>query len=203
MKYRLKVFDVDGTLLKSPMYRESHWKRESPNLYFRIKDDWWTSRLSLGDPFIPCPSDSNMHVESVVELARQAQADPEVIFVVMTGRKEHLRDLVERHVIEGMGLSPDFIFLKGRGRTADYKINTINKLIADFDIEDVEMWDDRDPHIPKFNEFLEGHPTINSHKVNHITEKHFTLLDLDIEKEIVGRIIAEGNLKHHLRHHTK
>ncbi len=203
MKQRLKVFDVDGTLLKSPTYRKEYWKKESPDLYFRIKDDWWTSRLSLGDPFVPCPSDADMHVESVVNLARQAELEQDVIFVVMTGRKEHLRDLVERHVLEGMGLIPDFIFLKDKGKTADYKIDTINQMIEEWEIEEVEMWDDRDPHIPKFHDFLEGHPAIKSHRVHHITEKHFTMLDFDHEKEIVERIIAEGNLKHHLKHHVK
>lgn len=200
---KLEIFDVDGTLLKSPSYRANYWRENDHRIYSKIKDHWWTSRLSLGDPYIPCPSPSSFHVDSIVQRARLSQENPDTIFVVMTGRKDHLRDLVERHVVEGMGLEPDYLFLKDKGNTLSFKTKKIDELVKDFEIKKVEIWDDKDPHIPKFEEFLKNHTMISKFKVNHIKENYFTFLDIDKEIELVNRIVDEKDLKHHLRHHAK
>ena len=201
---KLKVFDIDGTLLKSPMYNKNHWVQENPKVYDRLKHAWWESRLSLGPPFFECPSDSEMHIPHVVEAALEAVQDDDCIVCVMTGRVEKLRDLMEMHVVQGMGIEPDYFHLRSPfTKTLSYKMKAIDEIINEFEVTHVEMWDDKDSYIPQYNQFLEDHLPSLSFDIHHIEEEYVTHIDLETEKEIVKRILGELDLKHHLKHHAK
>lgn len=203
VKTKLDVFDIDGTLYRTPIYRADWWIKNDPQAYNKIKYDWWTSRLSLGDPYIPCPAPTDMHIEHIVQRARESEADPNSHFVIMTGRVESLRDLVERNILEGMGLAPDRIFLKEYGRTAQYKEAKLLELIEDLGITEVEMWEDQHKYVVRYGQFLENHPQIETYKVHHVDEHSDWHLDLELEKEVVRRILHEKATRHHLRHHKR
>lgn len=202
-KTKLDIFDIDGTLYRTPIYRADWWSKNDPLAYNKIKHDWWTSRLSLGEPHIPCPAPVEMHIEHIVQRARESEVDPTSYFVIMTGRVESLRDLVERNIREGMGLNPDKIFLKEYGRTAQYKENKINELIEELGVTEVEMWEDQHKYVLRYGEFLESHPQIENFTINHISEDTDWYIDLELEKELVRRILREKATKHHLRHHKR
>ena len=107
----------------------------------------------------------------VVSDYRREWSDPSSLVIMLTGRIPAVAKNVKA-VLDDKGLKfDDYLFNEG-GATEDEKIRHM-KMILKYNpnIREVEMWDDRDPHIPIFRDWgkeMIDKGYLDSFKVNHI-----------------------------------
>jgi hypothetical protein len=156
MKTRLAVFDFDGTLVNTP---------EKPQAW---KGGWWGKDHSLLPPFVPRfqeLKEKGQHLlnQKVVDAYLLSKKCPKTHTVMMTGRHWGLSRTV-MNILYGFGLceeydrhnlleeSNQFIFISG-GNTLAGKLERLTELFKEFpEVVEVEMWEDRQEHIPHFRE---------------------------------------------------
>ena len=95
---------------------------------------------------------------------REFKNDASTYVVVMTGRQANMETRV-KEILNKYGIHADEYFFRGQksltqdpkyprqGDTFDYKIFTIMEKLMTPQIEIVEIFDDREEHIPKFVQF--------------------------------------------------
>lgn len=154
---KLAVFDFDGTLVNTPL---------KPQVW---KGGWWGKDASLLPPFMPRTSElkTSPHLlnQKVVDAYLAKKKCPNTHTVMMTGRHWGLRKHV-MNILHGFGLcdkedcdnlleeSNHFIFISG-GNTLEGKLQRLTELVTVFsDVESIEMWEDRQEHIPHFKEHI-------------------------------------------------
>lgn len=175
-KTRVCIFDFDDTLVFTPTPEqgipayEKHtgkpWvipDKETAiahgfNPTFR-RTGWWGRKETLNPPiFEPHPELLN---KVIVDAFQKAKADPDTYTVIMTGRHGHLEGDVKR-ILQSYGLSADQYYFKNQpdirniegypknNDTLDYKAFVIVKKLMSDRIRVMELWDDRQDHIPQF-----------------------------------------------------
>lgn len=163
MYSKLSVFDFDATLIATPEPNEESKKqwadyhgKEWPFL------GWWGRKESLDtDVWDMEPN------PEVLESYKKEMSDPETMVVLLTGRLEKLRPEVEG-ILNKHGLTFDKVLLNKGKRTILDKVEQMNDILSDNpDINEVELWDDRESHIPKFEEWGDNLWGI-TFKINHI-----------------------------------
>lgn len=184
MIQRLYVFDMDGTLARTP---EPHWGKEWWRYHTRCRawpnglrwDDlyrgWWGLPESLeGPPGFPFPIHPIQHV---LDAYRAAKEDPAARVVVMSGRVdgERMRSAVvgclRKIGLTDLRIGHD-LFLKppqeqGRRyvKTVDWKKSMLRQLRAAHpDLREIHVWEDRDEHAAAFRDLLRTfglHFTVN------------------------------------------
>jgi hypothetical protein len=153
---RIAVFDFDGTLVNTPL-KPDGWK-----------GGWWGREASLLPPFVPHHFDlkeKGVHLlnEKVVKAYIENKARKDTHTVMMTGRHWGLRKHV-MNILHGFKLctkddceglveeSDNFIFISG-GRTLEGKLARLTSLLQTFpEVHCIEMWEDREEHIPHFRD---------------------------------------------------
>lgn len=128
----LHIYDLDGTLYKSP----------APPI---PDPTWWFHAHSFGDP--KPPGYDSRWILSVLSRARSSTLAPSVRTVVITGRPDHtpMRKKVA-HVLSLTGLVFDAVRLQPvlfPGTTAQYKGTTVAKMLQQLpDVKRVVLYDD-------------------------------------------------------------
>jgi hypothetical protein len=178
---RLVVFDFDGTLVFTPTLEEGLpvYEKETGKPWY-IKDSdtaiqhgypsgfrrkgWWGRKETLEPPiFEPHPDKFNQNLAKVFYSFKN---DPETYVVVMTGRMAHSEQMVKK-ILATYNIHADEYFFQGqKDLTQDPKYSTVkdtfaykefvimNRLMSN-EIDEVEIFDDREEHMSKFVEL--GH----------------------------------------------
>jgi hypothetical protein len=96
--------------------------------------------------------------------------------IMLTGRMVKLGDKV-KDILDSKNLSFDEYHYNRGGSTDVAKIKTLDDLLERYpNVIDVEMWDDRDEHLPIFQAWgdkLVSKGRLKSFKINHVpAERH-------------------------------
>lgn len=164
MYTKLKIFDFDGTLVNTPkpteltkkQYAEHYGLEEYPFL------GWWgrPESLDMGVWDMELIPETNHDYNKV-------KNDPNTLVVMLTGRTKKLKPQV-MNIITNRGLKFHLYLFNRGGETSKDKMEQIEGLLKEYPtISDVEMWDDRDEHIPKFQSWGDKLKPIKF-KINHI-----------------------------------
>jgi hypothetical protein len=135
------IFDFDATLFKSP---------QKPSDY---SGPWWSQEFSLGPPCME--PDAPYWISSAVSAAKRSISRSDVYAAVCTGRKEHLRPIVQG-LLDRKGLNFAKLFLSPGGATATYKENVFKGLSRKFPGATFHIWEDRHDHLAGFVRLLQG-----------------------------------------------
>lgn len=164
---RLAVFDLDGTLLSTPLptikskaiYKEKIGK-EWPS------KGWWSRPETLDLDIFHIPV-----IDSVIADYAQERQKSETLVIMLTGRIFKLAKNVEV-VLASKNLTFDKYFYNIGGRTLEYKLNTLNSLLKTYPtIKEIHIFDDRDEHIPTFEDWgnkLVKSSTLTDFKITHV-----------------------------------
>jgi FMN phosphatase YigB (HAD superfamily) len=147
-KTKLAVFDLDGTLLDTPLpetgrkiYQE---KTGKPWPY----QGWWGREESLDSSIFDLKT-----IASVMTDYKTEKSKKDTAVIMLTGRISKLAPQVKA-ILDEKGYSFDGYYYNNGGRTDAEKIKTLNMLLDKHPtIEFVEMWDDRLEHIPVFEQW--------------------------------------------------
>lgn len=165
-----------------------------------MRRGWWGKAETLQPPLVPDPAPKELWNAAVVEAFEKSKADPDALTVILTGRHAGLKNAVLRIIKQGKVMKivtkhakggADYyevadenasIYFLGEngpvpnkkdkpGDTLSWKLWVINQFFeVHADLEAIEFWEDREEHIPHFQEVdktlgLEGLKVV----VNHIT----------------------------------
>lgn len=156
---QINIFDFDGTLVNTPLKPQA-WT-----------GGWWGKDHSLLPPFVPHFSEikekgNNLLNKKVADAYLESKKNKEIHTVMMTGRHWGLHRHV-MNILRGLDLchkddcdnlqedSDHFVFISG-GNTLAGKLERLTELFKKYDtVELVEMWEDRQEHIPHFRSHTE------------------------------------------------
>ena len=146
----LYVFDFDGTLINTGKGDE-----EQKNIYKEKTGNdwgwssWWDRKESLDTNIF-----THTPIPDVVGIYNNVIDIPNILVVMLTGRKTNLSEYVEA-VLKKNGLMDfDRYMYNYGGDTLTNKKDQIFDLVNEIDtIRKIVMYDDRDVHIPQFNIF--------------------------------------------------
>lgn len=142
---KLAVFDFDGTLVDSPLPDTGKQEYQEKTGQPWPHKGWWGRADSLDHTIFDIPV-----IPNVIADYKKQKADSETGVIMLTGRMEALRDKV-MEVLSKHGLVFDGYFFNRGGSTDEAKKKTLDRILADNpNITSVEMWDDRQEHIPIF-----------------------------------------------------
>lgn len=165
-KTKLKVYDFDGTLVNTPLPDDENkaiWKEKTGK-------DWRGSWFSNPDSLNMGVFDIDT-IPSVISDYKRDAADPNSLVIMLTGRIPSVSKHVKA-ILDAKGLKfDDYLFNEG-GDTENEKIRHMEMILKyNPNIREIEMWDDRTPHIPIFeawgkNMIEQGY--LDDFKINHI-----------------------------------
>ena len=165
---KLAVFDFDGTLVDTPLpeFGKKEYKEKTG------KDwpfpGWWGQPLSLDMNVFEMPT-----VPMVMSAYKKEKTNPNTGMIMLTGRMIKLGDKV-KDILDAKGLKFDEYHYNNGGSTDVAKLRTLDSLLKKYQqVKTVEMWDDRDEHLPIFQEWgdrkvKEGR--LKSFKINHVPQ---------------------------------
>ena len=165
---KLAVFDFDGTLVDTPLpeFGKKEYKEKTG------KDwpfpGWWGQPLSLDMNVFEMPT-----VPMVMSAYKKEKSNPSTGMIMLTGRMIKLGDKV-KDILDTKGLKFDEYHYNNGGSTDVAKLRTLDSLLKKYQqVKTVEMWDDRDEHLPIFQEWgdrkvKEGR--LKSFKINHVPQ---------------------------------
>jgi FMN phosphatase YigB (HAD superfamily) len=153
MTTRLVVYDMDGTLIDTPMpdTGKEIWKQKTGQEYPHV--GWWGRAESLSlDVF-----DIKAFPEVLAKLNNDMTRG-DTYTVILTSRLEKLRNEVEA-ILDKNQITVDDVLLK-KGNME--KEERVQHLIKKFPyLTDVELYDDRDKEFKAFRSFKNNNPNLN------------------------------------------
>lgn len=167
MYTKLSVFDFDGTLVDTPLPNDEnkqmwadHHGKEWPYI------GWWGRNETLDMDVWDMPLITDTIKDYLIE-----KDEKDTMTIMLTGRMTKQKDSVMA-ILNKYGLTFDEHLLKRGGNTITDKLSQLNNLLSkNPTIKSIEMWDDRDAHIPQFEEWgnkLIEDGIIDSYKMNHV-----------------------------------
>jgi hypothetical protein len=167
---KINVFDFDGTLVDTPLPdkgKEIHQQKTGKPW---PHTGWWSKPESLDMDVFEMPV-----IQSVIKAHSEEKSKPDTLMVMMTGRLPKLSNEVEA-ILRHKGLTFDKHIYNMGGATVDSKIKSLDKLLLEYpNVTDIELWDDRDLHIPIFQEYgnkLLASGRLKYFKINHVPSTH-------------------------------
>ena len=143
---KLRVFDLDGTLLDTPLPTDENkaiYKEKTGQDW--PSRGWWSRPETLDLEIFDIPV-----IDSVIADYEQEIEKPDTMVIMLTGRIQKLSKSVEA-ILEAKKLKFDRHYYNTGGSTLDNKIRTIEYLLSKYPtITDIHLWDDRMEHIPHF-----------------------------------------------------
>lgn len=169
---RLAVFDFDGTLVDTPIPEEGKplWKEKTGTEW--PHKGWWGRGESLNmDVF-------DMEVlPDVINDYRAEAANTNTLVVMLTGRRPKLSDGVEA-ILKAKGLKFDRYMYNYGGDTLSNKLEQMSKLLKEFpNIKTMTLHDDRNEHIPTFQQWGDGlvkSGRLDDFDLTHVLNEHWT-----------------------------
>lgn len=153
MATQLHIYDFDNTLFRSP-HKPDWWTK-----------GWWGKLESLTPPCVPAKPGSDWWDSSSVSSAKSSISNSDVKAICVTGRiggtfKHRVNDLLRQ-----AGLKFHTVGLNPGTNTEKAKMAIFEDALTK-DITHVEIWEDRAPHLTKFESFFRGKGlTVKSHLV--------------------------------------
>ena len=194
-KYRsLHIYDFDQTLVNTPgpdtdlngfTARDTYdrWLVDQ-SLPKRKWTGWYGRSETLqppifgkmeGEKFIPPPSCLNQEICNSV---LKSKANPKTLTVLMTGRhikmiNKNTKVHLVKEIMDAYEISFDrYYYLFSGQLTLPFKCNTIEMILREFPtIADLEVWEDREEHVSKFNDFakyLTKGKNLDSYKIHAV-----------------------------------
>jgi len=172
---KLDIFDFDGTLVDTPLpvmvkkgkgmiATSPEWEEKTGNKWPHI--GWWGRMESLNIDVFEMPT-----IDSVISAYKESKANPNALTVMLTGRMKKLGPQVKA-VLDDKGLTFDMYLYNDGGETSKNKIKHMGKILDDYpSITTIEMWDDRDKHIPTFQAWGDSLQD-KKFKINHVLGEH-------------------------------
>jgi HAD domain family 1 in Swiss Army Knife RNA repair proteins len=166
-KMKIRIFDFDKTLVRTTD------RDQAEKLYLAAKGVAWPHigfygrPESLVPPVFPELPDESYLIQEVAEVCRRKDCDLQIL---MTGRPYKLKKRV-LDICDHFGLKFDQTYFKGQkncnnsGDTLAFKICVLEELII-LGPSELEMWEDRDDHYEKFQEFFN---TVRNHCATKFT----------------------------------
>ena len=155
MEYnKLICFDFDDTLCHTPLPeggKEIWYEKTGTEWPHR---GWWSKPESLDLEIFDIPVNKWVYQKYL-----QAVTDDSAYLILATGRIEALRKEVEL-VLNHHNLSFDEVYLNFGGDTFSFKTRLFENLISKIQPQEFIMYDDRQEHLPKFEEWALTQPCI-------------------------------------------
>ena len=144
MPTKLHIYDFDKTTFKSP---------EKPDWWTK---GWWGRDESLGPPCVPEKPGPDWWNGAVVSKAKRSISDQDVHAVLVTGRVGKFKQRIHT-LLRQAGLNFNEVLLSTGKNTEAFKLAAFKDLLAKLpDVTEVEIWDDRSPHLGTFKKFFES-----------------------------------------------
>ena len=163
---KIDVMDFDGTLVDSPTPdkgKPAYFAKTGKPWPF---EGWWSKPLSLDQSIFDMPV-----IQSVVNDYNRDSLNPEILMVMMTGRMSRLSNEV-KSILDSKGLTFDEYVYNHGGSTIDSKIKSLGQLLVKYpNVDSVEIWEDRQEHIPAFEAWGKAHPELKF-KINLVAGNH-------------------------------
>jgi hypothetical protein len=204
LKYtKLRVFDFDSTLFKSPLPNPDLWTHSF--LGTIVSDcQWFCDPRTLSAPYVPQIPSTEWWNHEIVEIAKERS--PTTLNVLLTGRRKELFLQRITELCQCVGLDFDCYFCKETacdsghsGTTLDFKLSVIEHLIDSFgNIRDIELYDDREKHVARFSSAFEclvaeGRIDTFTTRVITIPEADHLFMDSELEKQLVFDLVRICN----------
>ncbi len=170
---KLSVFDFDGTLVDTPLpeYGKPIWKEKTGKAW--PHKGWWGRMESLDMDVFEHPT-----LPDVISAYRTERAVDTTMTIMLTGRRPHLAKGVKA-ILDSHGLKFDAYMYNYGGETSANKREQMENILAEApSIRSIEMWDDRDEHIPVFQAWgdaLVKSGRLDDFKINHVLGEHHGL----------------------------
>lgn len=182
---RIAIFDFDGTLIDTdtPESGKPLWFKEF-GFEWPFKG-WWGRPESL-DSRIYFQKDNklmpgvkekglkknifdNTVIAKTFSAYKEESSRPDTMTILLTGRHSGVGNLVT-NILNNVGITFDeYIYKTGGLDTADFKIDVLNNLAnQNPDLEEMEIWEDRDDHMPIFQSWANKQPFEVT--IHHITD---------------------------------
>lgn len=161
----ISVYDFDGTLFKTIEKNPENldiWKQKNLNKPFG--SGWWANPNSLClDTYEIKP------IEHVKDDLLKKILDLDTYTVLLTGRIERCQKAVKEILRVNNIPYLDAYYFNNSHRTLDFKLSILTELKQMFpEVEKMEMWEDREEHIPHFEEW--GKENYGSNFTLHIVK---------------------------------
>ena len=142
---KIEIFDFDGTLVDTPLPDTGRQEYLAKTGKVWPHEGWWGRHESLDVDVFDMPV-----VPMVIDGYKKAKADSNTIVVMLTGRLQKLSADV-RKVLDAKGLSFEQYLYNRGGETGDAKMKDMDILLKLYpQVTEIEMWDDRVLHVPRF-----------------------------------------------------
>jgi FMN phosphatase YigB (HAD superfamily) len=150
MYKKIICFDFDGTLCHTPepSQGEKIWLEKTGTVW--PYKGWWGKEESLDTDIFDIPVNDWVYKKYL-----EAVADDSAYVILATGRIEksvNMRNRVES-ILSDNNLSFDKVYLNTGGDTFKFKIKLFENLTNELGIDDILMFDDRQEHLVKFEEW--------------------------------------------------
>lgn len=173
---KIAIFDFDGTLINTPLRDEAvdSTGRTGEEQWSHVTGQewphrgWWGRKESLNIDVFEHPP-----IPDVISAYNREKRDPNTLMVMMTGRLAKLSGEVEK-ILNKYNLDFDVKLYNGSngngGKTEIAKVRHMQDLLNRFpSVKEIEMWDDRDAHIPHFQAFGDSLRGVDF-KINHVPQ---------------------------------
>jgi acid phosphatase class B len=143
MYKKISIFDFDNTLLFSPLPEFGRMKiKEEKNK--NITDfEFWEDKDSLNDEIFDIKLNKNIFDDYIIE-----KNNKDTLLVLLTSRKDTLKkDII--YLLNKFNIKLDVYLFKKQGKQKSDRINELLNLYNN--IEEIEIWDDRDIEIERYN----------------------------------------------------
>ena len=153
------------------------------NRFVPIRRGWWGRAETLEHPLVPSPAPKEWFIDEAVQALEASKKDKNAITIIMTGRHQGLKHQVLRILHEGDVITINknvaksgevfydpidsvlvyFLGMNGPvpetpnkpNETFPWKIWIMEQFVNAYNLETIEIWEDRVEHIEKFSE-LDG-----------------------------------------------
>jgi hypothetical protein len=156
---KLAVFDFDGTLVDTPLPEDGKKTYKEKTGTDWPHAGWWGQPMSLDMSVFDMPT-----IPNVISDYKKETTNLDTMVVMITGRMVKLTDLV-KNILDNKGLKfHEYHFNRG-GSTETAKKKTFDQILSQNpSIKEVELWDDREEHIPIFQAW--GDEQVESGRLN-------------------------------------
>jgi hypothetical protein len=167
---KLSVFDFDGTLIDTPLpeFGKPKWEEKTGTPW--AHKGWWSKPESLDMKVFDMPT-----IPSVISAVKAEFAKDNTMVIMLTGRIPKLAKEVKA-ILDSKGLRFDAYLYNYGDETSANKREQMEKILKDHpSITEIELWDDRDLHIPVFQEWgdaLVKSGRLTDFKINHVIGEH-------------------------------
>ena len=151
---RLISFDFDDTLCHTPKPEEGKeiWKEKTGTDW--PYGGWWGKAESINPEIFDIPVNPWVYQKYL-----EAVSDPDNYVILATGRLNKVPDMLNhvKTILNNNNISFDEIHLNWGGDTYKFKTKLFEEKIEELGVKEFVMYDDRQEHLVKFEEWAEEH----------------------------------------------